>query len=275
MPRLHNFNEVNEALRPYVQLVHSNLGKDTALERIAPLMAAAGNPHEKLKIIHLAGTSGKTSTAYYTAALLRAAGKNVGLTVSPHVDSVAERVQLNGKPLTEAEFCSRLSEFLAIVETLDIKPTYFELLYSFSFWVFAAQQVDYAVVETGMGGLYDPTNIATREDKVCIITDIGFDHMHVLGHTLPEIAAQKAGIIHRHNAVFRYRQADEVNAVIADRAARLDADLHMLAAEALAELYAGGFSEAMADFQRHNWLLAYAAFRYVARALRHGPDRET
>src|SRR4051812_36109041 len=117
MPVLNNIAEANQALLPYVQLVFSNMTKDTSLLRIAPLMAAAGNPHEKLRIIHLAGTSGKTSTAYFMAALLGATGKTVGLTVSPHVDSVTERVQLNGKPLADDDFCQLLGQFLEIVET--------------------------------------------------------------------------------------------------------------------------------------------------------------
>ncbi len=196
---IRSIQEAEAALLPYVPLVAELTGKDTTLDRIVPLMKLLGDPQDKLKIIHLAGTSGKTSTAYYMSALLQATGKKVGLTVSPHIDTIAERVQIDGLPLPETEFCRELGIFLDIVEFAEAPPSYFELLYAFALWVFERQQVDYAVVETGMGGLYDATNVASRPDKVCVITDIGFDHTHILGKTLPEIAAQKVGIVHDHN----------------------------------------------------------------------------
>src|SRR5258708_5430662 len=109
---LHNFQEAEAALQPYVPLVAQLTGKHTTLERVWPLMELLGNPQDQLKIIHIAGTSGKTSTAYYMAALLAASHQQVGLTVSPHVDSLLERVQIYGPPLTEEAFCAALGEFL-------------------------------------------------------------------------------------------------------------------------------------------------------------------
>src|SRR5271170_5393644 len=111
--------EAEAALLPYVPLVAQLTGKGTTLDRVIPLMALAGNPQDRLKTVHIAGTSGKTSTSYYMAALLRATGKKVGLTVSPHVDSLAERVQINGQPLSEEQFCKDLAEFLEIVDKLS------------------------------------------------------------------------------------------------------------------------------------------------------------
>ena len=171
---IRTIEEAEAALLPYVPLVAQLTGKATTLERaIIPLMALAGNPQDRLKTVHIAGTSGKTSTSYYIAALLGAAGKTVGLTVSPHVDSITERIQINGQPLPDAEFCQELETFLDIVKQAPQPPSYFELLYAFALWVFGRRHVDYAVIETGMGGLYDATNVATRADKVCVITDIG------------------------------------------------------------------------------------------------------
>jgi len=264
MREIRNFTDANAALLPYVQLVHGSFEKDTALNRTIPLMAAAGNPHEKLRVVHIAGTSGKTSTAYFMAALLSGSGKKVGLTVSPHIDSVAERVQVNGRPLIEAEFCVRLAQFLEIVETLQEKPTYFELLYAFSFWVFAQENVDYAVVETGMGGLYDPTNIAARKDKLCIITDIGFDHMQVLGHTLKEIAAQKAGIIHAGNTAIMYEQAPEVIGVVKAWTDSQGASLELTTEVAERAAYDIKLPSTMPDYQQRNWLLAWRAYNFLA-----------
>src|SRR5665213_201515 len=111
-----NFKDAEDALRPYIPLVKELPGKDTVLDRITPLMAVLGNPENKVKTIHIAGTSGKTSTAYYISALLSRAGVNVGLTVSPHIYKISERTQVNGQPLDELTFCNKLAEFLDIVE---------------------------------------------------------------------------------------------------------------------------------------------------------------
>lgn len=259
---LQTLEEANEALLPYVPLVAELTGKDTTLERIQPLMELLGNPHEQLKILHIAGTSGKTSTAYYIAALLTASGEKTGLTVSPHVDSVTERAQINGKALSEAEFCEELGEFLGLIEKAEQKPSYFELLYAFAIWEFVRQGVTYAVVETGMGGLYDATNVAQQADKVCVITDIGFDHTHILGKTLPEIAKQKAGIIHESNQVFMYQQEPEIMDVIKGHCKAKQAPLHIVnqTREMREHHQAIG---AMPDYQLRNWLLAHAVYMYL------------
>jgi dihydrofolate synthase/folylpolyglutamate synthase len=248
--RLQNLEEAEAALSPYVPLV-GRVKPGTTLDRVWPLMELLGNPQDKLKIVHVAGTSGKTSTAYYMSALLTAAGQKTGLTVSPHVDSLTERVQINGQSLSETEFCELLGEFLDIVQAADQWPSYFELLYAFALWIFARQGVDYAVVETGMGGLFDATNVAQRTDKVCIITDIGFDHTHILGKTLTEITTQKAGIIHDGNEVFMYSQADEIMAVIKQQVKVKKAGLHIVPATE------------DEDYLQRNWRLAQATFEFL------------
>ncbi|HVS58116.1 MAG TPA: Mur ligase family protein [Candidatus Saccharimonadales bacterium] len=263
MPKITNMAEANAALLPYVPLVARLTGKDTTLDRIRVLMNLCGNPQDKIKIVHIAGTSGKTSTAYFMAALLRAAGKQVGLTVSPHVDSVTERVQIDGKPVDEHTFCQGLGEFLDIVEQMPERPSYFELLYAFSFWMFERAGVNYAVIETGMGGLHDATNIAARADKVCIITDIGFDHMHILGNTLAAIAAQKAGIIHEHNQAFMYRQSDEVTNVVQQWADAHQASLVLTTEEAERHSYQADFQPHMPEYQQRNWLLAHRTYKFL------------
>lgn len=252
---IRNLEEANRALQPYVPLVAQLTGGDVTLERIVPLMELLGNPQERLRVIHIAGTSGKTSTAYYLAALLRAGGKRVGLTVSPHVDSVTERVQIDGRPLPEAEFCELLGEFLEMVAQAEQAPSYFELLYAFAIWVFVRLGVDYAVVETGMGGLHDATNVIQRPDKVCVVTDIGLDHVHILGSTVAEIAVQKIGIVHPGNHVFMYEQGREVMEVAREACASRQAVLH-IAPESTADLY-------MPEFQRRNWQLAYTVYQYL------------
>ncbi|MGH7240906.1 MAG: bifunctional folylpolyglutamate synthase/dihydrofolate synthase [Candidatus Saccharimonadales bacterium] len=260
MPKINNIEEANQLLQPYVPLSAKLTGEDSTLDRSRPLMITLGNPEKKLRAVHIAGTSGKTSTAYFVAALLHAAGKKVGLTVSPHIDSITERVQIDGQPLPDETFCAYLGEFLDIVEAGNFKPSYFELLTAFSFWVFEREGVDYAVLETGLGGRYDTTNLADRPDKLCVITDIGFDHMNILGNTIEEIADQKAGIIHPGNEVVMYAQSDEVNSVIRVQTEKVQATLHMVTPGATEV----NFAADVPDFQKHNWQLAYAAYQLLA-----------
>ncbi len=259
MRQIRNILEAEAELAKYIPKVRELLGKDITLERMRPLMKALGNPQHKLKIIHVAGTSGKTSTAYYLASLLKQSGKKVGLTVSPHIDSVTERVQINLKPVSETEFRQALGEFLELIKNVDPEPTYFELMIAFVYWYFAKTKVDYAVIETGLGGLHDATNIAQQSDKVCVITDIGFDHVHVLGKTLAEIAAQKAGIIHPGNQVFAYSQTKEVDDALSERAKQQEAMLNMLS---LSDQRACG--NQLPDFQKRNWCLAARVYKYIA-----------
>lgn len=261
--RIRTIEDVEAALRPYVPLVAQLTGKDVTLARVRPIMALLGDPQDKLRIIHLAGTSGKTSTAYFMAALLGASGKKVGLTVSPHVDSITERVQLNGRPMSETEFCRELEAFLAIIEGAAEKPSYFELLTAFAYWVFARAGVDYAVIETGMGGLYDATNVAGRPDKVCVITDIGFDHMHILGSTLPEIARQKIGIVHEQNQVFMYQQSEEVMGEVETWVQAHQAELTVTSEAAERHSY-GESLDNLPAYQQRNWLLARRVYQFVA-----------
>lgn len=249
--------EAEAALLPYVPLVAQLTGKHTTLERIRPLMNLLGNPQDKIKVIHIAGTSGKTSTAYYISAMLSSTGRKTGLTVSPHIDSVRERVQINGQLLDETEFCDRLAEFLDIIGQAEQRPSYFELLYAFAIWIFAEAGVDYAVVETGVGGLYDATNVVTRSDKICVITDIGFDHTHLLGHNLTDITMQKAGIIHEGNNVFMYKQSDEIMAVIDQAVQSNRANLNLISDQKYPA------NTQVPDYQLRNWYLAKAVYEFV------------
>jgi dihydrofolate synthase/folylpolyglutamate synthase len=256
MSRLLTFDDAAEVLQRFVP----GAGSTSAytLGRMLSLMDFLGNPQDSLKVVHVAGTSGKTSTSYYVAALLHEAGKKVGLSVSPHVVAVNERVQINLEPLAEAEFCRELSEFLEIIAKSDVTPTYFELLVAFAYWEFAKQHVDYAVMEVGLGGLLDGTNVVNRDDKVCVITDIGLDHVNVLGNTLPEIAIQKAGIIQPKNTVFTHRQAIEILTVFQKRCDEQGAELQIIEpGKLLADL------EFLPLFQQHNFTLAQAASNFA------------
>ena len=244
-------NEVERALQPLAAMVATTTGRDITTERTLALARRVGSPHEQLRVVHIAGTSGKTSTAYYTAGLLAAAGVKVGLTVSPHIASITERVQINGVPLSDEDFCRYMSEFLPQVlgdASEEDLPSYFEVMMVFALWVFVREGVDYAVVETGMGGLHDSSNICRRADKLCVITDIGIDHTQVLGSTVEAIAAQKAGIVAPHSSVVMYRQDETVMRVVREQA---DAQQAALAVVEPREY---------ADYQDRNFGLALAAY---------------
>ena len=225
MNSISNFSEAAEQLAHF----YNSAPTEYSLDNMLSLMAYLGNPQDTYRVLHVAGTSGKTSTAYYGAALLQAAGYKTGLTVSPHVDLLSERVQINGRPLAETEFCAALSSFLNKIEGSPVQPSWFELLVAFAFWKFAEEAVDFAIVEVGLGGLKDGTNVVTRADKLCIITDIGLDHTKILGHTLAEIAFQKAGIIQAGNDVFIYPQTTAVMGVIEQKVRRMQARLTLAA----------------------------------------------
>lgn len=253
-----NMSEANQRLKQFVPPARKFREAVVSLKNMRRLMTHLGNPQHEYKIVHVAGSSGKTSTAHFAAALLTASGKRVGLTVSPHIDSVTERMQINLRPLDEELFCERLSEFLDVIKPAGVQPTYFELLVAFAYWNFAREKVDYAVVEVGLGGLLDATNVVKRPDKLCVITDIGLDHTELLGHTLGEIASQKAGIIREHNTVFCYQQSEEVMQVIREVAEQVQAELHEVQQIVTQDLAAD-----LSLYQQRNWHLAYCAYEQL------------
>ena len=154
-------------------------------------MAHVGNPHEHLRAIHVAGTNGKGSTSHLIAAALQASGLKVGLFTSPHLVSLTERIRINGQPIPEADVAAFIEQNKDFLDTLQ--PSFFETMTALAFAYFVQQQVDIAVVEVGLGGRLDSTNVLTP--ILSVITNIGMDHTEFLGNTLPKIAREKAGII--------------------------------------------------------------------------------
>jgi len=152
-----------------------------------------GNPHRKFKSIHVAGTNGKGSVAHMLAAVFQAAGFKTGLYTSPHLKDFRERIRVNGEMISEEDVSEWVENYRTNNELLKIDPSFFELTVALAFDYFAKQMVDVAVVETGLGGRLDSTNIISPE--LSIITNIGLDHIALLGDTLEKIAAEKAGII--------------------------------------------------------------------------------
>src|SRR5215510_4703827 len=149
------------------------------------------DPHKKFKSIHVAGTNGKGSVSHMLAAILQTAGYKVGLYTSPHLKDFRERIKVNGEEINE-EYVTEFTELMKpLIE--EIEPSFFEITVAMAFDYFAKEKVDIAVIEVGLGGRFDSTNIITPE--LSVITNIGWDHMNILGDSLEKIAFEKAGII--------------------------------------------------------------------------------
>ena len=188
-----------------------------------------GNPHKKFLTIHIAGTNGKGSTSHTLAAILQESGYKVGLYTSPHLVDFRERIKVNGK-VAEKEYVIRfVQEHKAFFEPLN--PSFFELTTAMAFNYFAEQQVDVAVIEVGLGGRLDCTNIITP--KLSIITNISFDHTQFLGNTLAEIATEKAGIIKPEVPVVIGETTPETKSVFREKAASVEAPLTFAEEDAL------------------------------------------
>ncbi|HLN74805.1 MAG TPA: folylpolyglutamate synthase/dihydrofolate synthase family protein [Prolixibacteraceae bacterium] len=169
------------------------------------------SPHTSFKTIHVAGTNGKGSVSHMLASVLQEAGYKTGLYTSPHLKDFRERIRVNGEMITEEAVVEFTESFLAKNETARLEPSFFELTVSMAFDYFRSMQVDVAVIEVGLGGRLDSTNIITPQ--VSVITNISFDHMALLGNTLPKIAAEKAGIIKPHIPVVIGETAPETKGV--------------------------------------------------------------
>ena len=203
---------------------------DHGLKRASYLLELLDNPQEKFRTVHVAGTSGKGTTALTISLLLISHGKNTGLHLSPHLEDVRERMMLNNSFISDEKFLTYLGPVLNAAEKCTKNfdaPSYFEVLTSLAFYVFAGEKVDIAVVETGMGGTFDATNTIKRQDKVCVITRIGKDHTNILGKTLKEIASQKAGIIQERNRAI-VLSASATKSVFLKRACEKKADITFL-----------------------------------------------
>jgi len=163
------------------------------LARMNRLLAALGNPHKKLRSVHIAGTKGKGSTAAMLSSMLSNTGLRIGLYTSPHMTTIRERIQVNGEMITEREMTRLVAKIAPLArKTAKDEPTFFEIMTASAFLHFVNKKVEIAIVEAGLGGRLDSTNVLKPE--VCGITSISLDHVGQLGHTLEQIAEEKAGI---------------------------------------------------------------------------------
>lgn len=205
---------------PVFHLVGSSAYKP-GLENTTRLMAHLDNPHQKFRSVHIAGTNGKGSVSHYLAAILQEACYRVGLYTSPHLVDFGERIRVNGQMIDQQYVIDYIQKHIDAIET--IQPSFFELTMAMAFSYFADKQVDIAVIEVGLGGRLDSTNIISPE--LSIITNIGFDHVEFLGDTLPQIAAEKAGIIKPGTPVVIGESLSETKPVFVLKSLEMQSDI--------------------------------------------------
>lgn len=192
------------------------------LSNITSLCNILGNPQDKIKTIHVAGTNGKGSTCHMLASIFQEAGYKVGLFTSPHLLDFRERVKINGEMIPKENVISFVDEYQLKFELIE--PSFFEWTTSLAFYHFAQQKVDVAIIETGLGGRLDSTNIINPE--LSIITNISLDHANILGDTLEQIAVEKAGIIKSHIPVIVGEQSEKIKAIFTTIAKKKDSKVH-------------------------------------------------
>ncbi len=209
----------------YEQMLRVRYNRDTfSLDRMRLLMKKLGDPQKKLRTAHVAGTKGKGSTCTMLATMLEACGFRVGLYTSPHICDVRERIMINGEMISQAALTRLICQAEPIIEKMDKdKPTFFEIFTALAFMHFAEQKVDIAVIEAGLGGRLDSTNII--DPAVCGLTSISLDHMHQLGNTVALIAAEKAGIFKASTPAISVPQAPEAKRVLKKAAKELNTSL--------------------------------------------------
>ncbi|MGN0965362.1 MAG: bifunctional folylpolyglutamate synthase/dihydrofolate synthase [Dysosmobacter sp.] len=202
------------------------------LDRMAALLALLGDPQKQLRFVHITGTNGKGSTAAMLAAVLTAAGYSTGLFTSPHLRRYNERIRVDGREISDGELSALLEEVRPLLARLGEKPSQFELLTALGLLYFQRKGCDLAVLEVGMGGRLDPTNVIPSPETA-VITAVGLDHTAYLGTTVPQVAGEKAGIIKPGCEVILSHQNREVLDVVAARCADTGARLTVTAPEAL------------------------------------------
>jgi dihydrofolate synthase/folylpolyglutamate synthase len=199
------------------------------LENISVLLEWLGRPDRAYPTVHIAGTNGKGSTAAFIEAILREAGFRTGLNTSPHLERINERIRINGEDIGDEQFAETFTRIHHVIEQLLAEgklrahPTYFECVTALAFEVFAHERVEFAVMEVGLGGRLDATNVIAP--VVSVITRIDFDHENFLGHSLREIAGEKAGILKHGTPVVSAPQLPDAREILRDRAAELHCPL--------------------------------------------------
>ena len=201
-------------------------GSKPGLERVRALLEKLDNPQKHLKFVHVAGTNGKGSCAAMTASVLKAAGYRTGLFTSPYLFRFNERMQLGGRPIEDDVLAELVAEIKPLADAMEDHPTEFELMTAAALLWYRREKCDIVVLEVGLGGRFDATNVIDCPEAA-VIMNIGLDHTAILGDTVEQIAAEKAGIIKPGGEVVLYQQQASVEQVIRERCEALGARLHV------------------------------------------------
>jgi dihydrofolate synthase/folylpolyglutamate synthase len=235
----------NESINYLFGLQHH--GIKLGLDNIYTILDRLGNPHDSFRAIHIAGTNGKGSTSSFMASVLQHAGYRVGLFTSPHLVSFTERIRVNGKKIEESDVVRLTGEIReGIKDEKDLSPTFFEFVTAMAFRYFRDMDVEWAVVETGMGGRLDSTNILIP--NVTVITPIGMDHMEFLGTTLKDIAMEKAGIIKDGISGVIGRQLPDAEKILNAKASERNADMYRYGKDFFSRILEAGISGTRFDY---------------------------
>ncbi len=235
---------MDEALK-YIHDV-SWLGTIPGLERELELLDRIGNPHRGMKYIHVAGTNGKGSTAAMLASILRKAGYRTGLYTSPYIIRFNERIQVDGEQIPDADVCELTEYIQPHAEAMADHPSEFEIVTAIGFEYFKRQKCDIVVLEVGMGGEWDATNVI-EDNEAAVIVNIGLDHTEVLGDTIEKIALTKSGVVKKGCPCVIYRQEKSVEDVFRQVCAKMDAPFFPADFDSLRPTYSG------LDGQRFDW----------------------
>lgn len=218
--------DYKEAMK-YIQQI-GNFGSNYGLERTYRLLEILGNPQDKLRLVHIAGTNGKGSTTAMVTALLRGKGFKVGMYTSPYLEEFEERIQINGENIPKRRLAQLMDKVKEAVDRVVLEklnhPTEFEIITCLMFLYFYEENIDYGVIEVGLGGRLDSTNVINP--IVSVITSISYDHINILGDTLEKIAGEKAGIIKDGVPVLIYPQEKEALQVIEKKALEMNSEIY-------------------------------------------------
>lgn len=246
-------------------------GTKFGVDRMRDFAAALGHPEQGMPLVHVAGTNGKGSVVAMLDAILHAAGWRTGMYTSPHLVKLGERVQVDRQPLTPAEIVDYVHELRPVAERiaggrLEDHPSFFEFMTAMALRQFARRRCDISLLEVGLGGRLDATNIVTP--LVSVITSIGMDHCEILGETYAAIAAEKAGIVKPGRPVVMGRVPPEAESVIRKVASERDAPLHAVGEEFGPDIENYPHTNLEGDYQRWNAATATLAARVLGRAWR-------
>ncbi len=196
------------------------------LDRTVQLMKAMGNPHKSLKCVHVVGTVGKGSVTTMISSMLQNAGYTVGSYTSPHLEDVRERISINKEYIPKKDFIDLCANIEQVSNDIKIEPTYFEIMTVMGITYFANQAVDIAIIEAGLGGRLDCTNVISPE--LVVVAEIDFDHTQILGSTLEKIASEKAGVFKKNIPIVSHKQTPEVEEVLISKAKSINAPIKIL-----------------------------------------------